>query len=339
VAEKESWLARQRRERPWLDHLLRAYDAFTERYGNHYAAAITYFSVLSLFPLLMIGFAVLGFVLANDPIQLRNLKDSIAEAVPSGLDEVVTDLIDAAIESRGTVGIIGIVAAAYSGLGWMSNLRDALTAQWGLEHKPVPFLKRTVSDLLSLLGLGLALAISFGLTAVGSALGEDLLGWMGLDDDAWAVFLLRVAAIVLALAANWVVFVWVISRLPREKVGVRSAVRGAIAVAIGFEILKQVATLFLTSVLGSPAGTLFGPIIGLLVFANLVARYLLFITAWTATARENVRPAPPDPPPPAVIRPVLEVRSGPGPRQTAGLLGAGALLGLLWGTRSGRRPR
>jgi membrane protein len=333
VAEKESWLARQRRERPWLDHLLRAYDAFTERYGNHYAAAITYFSVLSLFPLLMIGFAVLGFVLANDPVALKNLQESITDAVPNGLDTVINDLIDTAIESRSTVGIIGLLAAAYSGLGWMSNLRDALTAQWGLEYKPVPFLRRMGSDLLSLLGLGFALAISFGITAVASGAGEDLLSLMGLDDDAWAVFLLNVAAIVLALAANWIVFIWVISRLPREKVSIRSAVRGAIAAAIGFEILKQVGTLFLTSVLSSPAGTLFGPIIGLLVFANLVARYLLFITAWTATARENVLAAQPDPPPPAVIRPVLEVRSGPRPRQAAGLLGAGALLGILWGRR------
>jgi len=338
VAEKESWLARQRGKRPWLDHLLRAYDAFTERNGNHYAAAITYFSVLSLFPLLMIGFAVLGFVLAGDPVQLRNLKDSITDAVPNGLDEVITDLIDAAIDSRGTVGVIGLLTAAYSGLGWMSNLRDALTAQWGLEHKQVPFLKRTVSDLFSLAGLGLAMAVSFGLTAVGGALGEDLLGAMGLDDDAWAVFLLRVATIALSLVANWVVFIWVIARLPREKVGVRSAVRGAIAAAIGFEILKQIGTLFLETVLSSPAGVLFGPIIGILVFANLVARYLLFITAWTATARENVHPAPPEPPPPAVISPVLEVRSGPGPRQAAGLLGAGALMGLLWRRRSGRRP-
>ncbi|MGH3761979.1 inner membrane protein YhjD [Actinophytocola sp.] len=337
VAEKESWLAGQRAKRPWLDHLVRAKDEFTARNGNHYAAAITYFSVLSLFPLLMIAFSVVGFVLAGNPTQLENLKETITDAVPSGLVEITTDLVDAAIESRGTVGVLGLLIAAYSGLGWMSNLRDALTAQWGIEYKQVPILRRTASDLLSLLGLGLALAISFGLTAAGSGLGSLLLDWIGLEDDAWAVFLLRAATIVLALTANWVVFVWVISRLPREKVSARSAVRGAIAAAIGFEILKQAASLFLASVTASPAGAVFGPIMGLLVFANLVARYLLFITAWTATARENLIAAMPNPPPPAVIRPVLQVRTGPRARDAAGLLGAGALLGLLWRKRS--RPR
>jgi membrane protein len=334
VAEKESFIARQRRQRPWFDHLVRAYEAFNDRYGNHYGAAITYFSVLSLFPLVMIAFAIVGFVLAGDPVALKNLQETITGAVPDGLDKIINDLIDEAIKQRGTVGIIGLLAAAYSGLGWMSNLRDALTAQWGIAHKDVPFLKRMRSDLLSLLGLGLALAVSFGLTAAGSGLGSLLLGWLGLDDDAWAVFLLRVATIVLAVAANWVVFIWVLSRLPREKVSARSAVRGAIAAAIGFEILKQAATLFLAGVTSSPAGVVFGPIIGLLIFANLVARFLLFITAWTATAQENVLAAAPEPPPPAVIRPVMQVRGGPTVRDAAGLVGAGALLGFLWRRRS-----
>jgi len=337
VAEKESFIARQRRQRPWFDHLMRAYEAFNNRYGNHYGAAITYFSVLSLFPLLMIAFAIMGFVLAGDPVALNNLKETVTADLPAGLDKTINDLIDQAIESRSTVGVIGLLTAAYSGLGWMSNLRDALTAQWGIEHKDVPFLKRMRSDLLSLLGLGLALAVSFGITAAGSGLGSLLLDWLGLDDDAWAVFLLRVAAIVLAVAANWVVFIWVLSRLPREKVSAKSAVRGAIAAAIGFEILKQVATLFLASVTTSPAGVVFGPIIGLLIFANLVARFLLFITAWTATAQENVLAAAPEPPPPAVIRPVMEVRGGPTARDAAGLVGVGALLGLLWRRRSRNR--
>lgn len=337
MGDNESFLTRQRTKRPWLDHLARAGEAFTERYGNHYAAAITYFSVLSLFPLLMIAFAVAGFVLAGNPALLDEMKSGIAGAVPSGLDKTIDKIVDESIEQRSAIGIIGLLAALYSGLGWMSNLRDALTAQWGQEHKKRPFLKTTVSDLLSLAGLGLALAVSFGLTAVGTGLGSSLLRWIGLDDDAWAVFLLTVATVVLGLIANWVVFLWVISRLPRERVSTKSAIRGAAAASIGFEVLKQAFTLYLGSVMNSPAGSVFGPIIGLLVFANLVSRFLLFIVAWTATAKENLRAAAPEPPPPAVIRPVLEVRKGPGLKDAATFVGAGAVLGVLWRRR--RRPR
>ncbi|MBB4903793.1 inner membrane protein YhjD [Actinophytocola algeriensis] len=336
MADKESFLTRQRGKRPWLDHLVRAGEAYTERYGNHYAAAITYFSVLSLFPLLMIAFAIAGFVLAGNAALLQEMKSGITEAVPSGLGETINEVVDEAITSRSTVGVIGLLAALYSGLGWMSNLRDALTAQWGQENKPRPFLATTVKDLLALLGLGLALGVSFGLSAAGGGLGSWLLGLVGLDDDAWALFLLRLATIVLSLAANWLVFLWVLSRLPRESVGVRSAVKGAVMAAIGFEVLKQVFTIYLASVTSSPSGQLFGPIIGLLLFANFVSRFLLFITAWTATARENVVKTPPPPPPPAVISPRTVVRKGPDARSAAGLVGVGAVLGLL--LRKKKRP-
>jgi membrane protein len=334
VADKESFLTKQRKQRPWLDHVVRAGEAYTERYGNHYAAAITYFSVLSLFPLVMIAFAIAGFVLVGNDVLLGEMRNGITESVPSGLNTLITDLVDAAIQNRSTVGIVGLVAALYSGLGWMSNLRDALTAQWGQENKQRPFLATTVKDLLSLLGLGLALGVSFGLSAAGGWLGSWLLGLVGLDDDAWALFLLRVGTIVLSLAANWLVFLWVLSRLPREKVNVRSAVKGAVAAAIGFEILKQVLTIYLATVGNSPMGSLFGPIIGLMLFANFVSRFLLFMTAWTATAKENVVREPPAPPAPAVISPRMIVRGGPDVRTSAGLLGVGAVLGLLLRGRS-----
>lgn len=338
MGDNESFLTRQRARRPWLDHVVRAGEAFGERNGNHYAAAITYFSVLSIFPLLMIAFAVAGFVLAGNAQQLAELKNGITEAVPSGLSPTINEVIDESIKQRNAVGVIGLLAAVYSGLGWMSNLRDALTAQWGQEHRQRPFLRTALSDLLSLLGLGLALIVSFGLTAVGGGLGRSLLSLVGLDDDSWALFLLGVASVVLGLFANWLVFLWVLSRLPREKVGVRSAMKGAVAAAVGFEVLKQGFTIYLGIVLESPAGSVFGPIIGLLLFANLVSRFLLFITAWTATARENVRPEVPRPPAPAVIRPTVRVRRVPGLRDAMTLVGAGALAGYLW-RRGGRSRR
>ncbi len=321
------------RERESVKHLIRAATAYVDRNGDHYAAAITYFSVLSLFPLVMILFAVAGFVLAGNTSLLAEIQKSITEAAPSGLGKTLNDVISEAIEQRGTVGIIGLLAAAYSGLGWMSNLRDALSAMWGHNVPNKPFLRRLASDLLSLVSLGLALGISFGLTAAGSGLSTYLLRLVGLDDDGWAVFLLRVGTIVLGIAANWLVFLWVLTRLPRQRVGARSALRGAVLAAVGFEILKQVATIYLGIVGGSPTGALFGPIIGLLLFANLVSRVLLLTTAWTATARENLTVEPPKPPPPAVIRPTIEVHSGPRARESAALLGAGVLLGALWKRR------
>jgi membrane protein len=56
--------------------------------------------------------------------------------------------------------------------------------------------------------------------------------------------------------------------------------------AIGFEILKQAFAIYLDSVTASPTGQLFGPVIGLMVFAYFVSRFVLFLTAWAAEVRE-----------------------------------------------------
>lgn len=324
-----------RRKYAWLDHIMLAYERFTESYGTHYAAAVTYFSVLSLVPILMIGFAVAGFVLQSQPELLAELRAAIAEAVPDkDLSEQINEAVNTALDSKGTVGIIGLLGAAYSGLGWMSNLRDALTAQWGHAKENLPFFGTLWRDLLSLVSLGLAIVLSFAITAAGSGFAENLLDWLGFENAGWAHALVRIASIILSLLANWMVFIWVLARLPRKPVGWRSAVRGAFAAAIGFEVLKQAATIFLSFVTRSPTSAAFGSVIGVLVFANLVAQFLLFITAWTATARENREPEVVPAPPPAVIQPVVSVRSGPSPSL---MLGAGALVGALLGMRWRKR--
>jgi membrane protein len=328
VADKPSRIAVLRARYPWLDHLLRANESFTENHGNHYAAAITYFSVLSLVPILMVAFAVASFVLAHEPGLLNQLQDNIAKQAPGALGATISNTISGAIAARSAVGIVGLVGALYSGVGWMTNLRDALTAQWGMEKPKLPMIPTLVKDLLSLIGLGLALVVSFAITAAGTGLGTTLLKLVGLADTGWAKTLLVALTIVLAIAADFLVFLWVISRLPRERVSARSALRGALAAAIGFEVLKQVATILLKSATSSPTATVFGPVIGLLVFANLVSRFLLYITAWTATARENElrRPAPVTVP--TVIAPVVEVRNGVAPAFAAGLFAVGTLAGV-----------
>jgi len=168
VAEKEKLVPRLRGKYPWFDHALRANDAFSERDGNHYAAAITYFSVLSLFPLLMVGFSVAGFLLANNETALNELSNAILRAAPPGLGDLFGSLVNAALSARGTTGILGLLLALYSGLGWMTNLRDALTAQWGQQRGKQPLISTTLKDLAALAGLGLGLIMP---TAMGVALG------------------------------------------------------------------------------------------------------------------------------------------------------------------------
>ena len=283
-------LERYRQRYPWFDHLVRAGEAYLSNHGDHYAAAITYFSVLSLVPLLMIAFAVAAFVLAGNEQLLDALRERIEDTAPTGVGQTLNDVILQAIESRSGVGILGVLVALYSGLAWIGYLREALTAQWEQPHEPGGFVRTKVFDLLALLGLGLALVTSFAITGAGTWAADFLLRLVGLGGPSWAW---RVLTLALSLAGTWLLFLWVIARLPREPVTLRSAARAAVLGAVGFEVLKRVFAVYLDSVTNSPAGRFFGPVIGLMVFAFFVSRFLLFVTAWAATARENVQQASP----------------------------------------------
>ncbi|AYF75068.1 inner membrane protein YhjD [Nocardia yunnanensis] len=336
VGNVKAWAERQVRRRPWLDHVVRAGGRYQRQRGDYYAAGITYFTVLSLFPLLMVGFAVAGFVLSRNPQLLTDIQHKIVENIPGSAGDSINDLIHKAVQSRAGVGSIGLVTGAYAGLGWIANLRAALTEQWDQPAKPGNWFVTKASDLLALIGLFVAFNVSIGLSILASSgLINTLLKRLNVHESTAVEVLLAVGSLVLAVLANWAVFVWIIARMPRHPVTFRSAARAALIAAVIFEVFKQLASIILKSVVTGPAGVVFGPIIGLMVFSYFTARILLFATAWAATASDNDVPAEIPPPGPAIIRPratIAELSAGKG----AALFGAGALAATLLSMRRRR---
>ncbi|WP_327121607.1 inner membrane protein YhjD [Nocardia sp. NBC_01730] len=314
---------------PWLDHLVRAGGRYRRQRGDYYAAGITYFTVLSLFPLLMVAFAVGGIVLSSNPELLGELQAKIVDNIPGSLGTQLNDLVAQAVESRGTVGTLGLLAGVYAGLGWMANLRAALTEQWEQKSPDGNWLLTKLSDLGALIGLGLASVVSLGLSALASStLGAQALSALGLADLPGARLLLALLSTLLGFLASWAVFAWIIARLPREPVTLASAAEAAALAAVVFEVFKIVASIYLHSVLSSPAGAAFGSIIGLMVFSYITYRIILFATAWAATAAENEPEVDVSAPGPAVIAPRVSARDvsvGVG----AAFFGAGALAALV----------
>lgn len=316
----------------WFDHILRAANTYNSQKGDYYAAGITYFSILSLFPILMLSFAIAGFVLASRPDLLDDISSAITNAVPGSLGETVNSLVEAAINSRNTVGILGLLGALYTGLGWMSNIREALSAMWSTRSDAPNFVMTKIVDLGALVALGTAVLLSLGLSALSSgSVIRGLLGLVGLENLPGIEYAIRGTALALSLLATWALFTVIIARLPRETVKLRSAARAGLLAALIFEVFKQVAAFYLESVTSGPAGVVFGPIIGLMVFVNVTCRLLLFCTAWAATAKENVKVAPIEPPPPATLIPhaPAERRSGPVLAFAAGAVSAIGLSQLM----------
>ena len=327
---KPGILDRLRTRFGWFDHAMRANDRFEESKGNFFAAGLTYYTIFALFPLLMVSFSVGGFVLSRRPDVLTGIDNKVRGAVPGALGQQLVDLMNSAIASRASVGIIGLAVSAWVGLNWIGNLRVALSEMWRQGEGSRGYIRTKFSDLVTMVSSFVAILATLALSALAAAAPmAKVLGWLGIHNAPVLDAILRGGSMLISLLLSWLVFSWMIARLPREPVSFASSIRAALIAAIGFELFKLVASIYLKSVLHSPAGATFGPVLGLMVFAYIAARLLLFATAWAATSTENLLAAPVEPPEPKVITTRVHLNEDLNVRQalTAAVVGAiGALL-------------
>lgn len=318
------------RERsPFVDHIMRTLDRYGSEGGNQFAAATTYYSVLAIFPLLMLFTAGAATVLASRPDLFQQLQDQITESVSGDLGSTLNEVLETAVDQRGAMFGIGGLTTLWSGLGWMNNLRVGISAMWKIDaNEGGSFIQKKLSDLLGLIGLLVALVIAFGVTAAGSSgLTQKVFDWVGIESFPGMNIVIFLVGLVVGLIANFLVFWWLIVILPRTKVPKKSGLMGALIGAAAFEVLKQLSTVIMSSAAGNPAGAVFGPVIVLMVVMYLVWRVVLYVSAWTATTDESlVNAEDVDVPAPAIIRVRNEVKSSPSAGTT---LGIGAALGAV----------
>ncbi|WP_426785578.1 inner membrane protein YhjD [Rahnella variigena] len=285
----------------WVAHLLRATERFNDRLGSQFGAAITYFSFLSLIPILMVSFAAVGFVLASNPDLLAELINKIVNSISDpNLANTLKSTVNTAIQQRTAVGLSGLLIALYSGISWMGNLREAIRAQsrdvW--ERNPQDqekIYRRYIRDFISLTGLVLALIITLSLTSIAGAAQKTIVDALGLGGIDWLRPVMTSITLVISIAANYLLFLWIFWMLPRHKPRKKALLRGTLLAAVGFEVIKFVMTMTLPKLATSPSGAAFGSVIGLMAFFYFFARLTLFVAAWIATAKYKDDPKMPDP--------------------------------------------
>jgi membrane protein len=347
-AAASGWWQAQRRRHAWLDHTATAYGHYQGENGDQMAAAITYFSFLAMFPLILLAVSVTGFVLAASPHLQAELLRNISAQVPGSFGTTVKNAVDAAVRQRTAVGIVGLAGVALTGLGWIDNLRTAIDTIWGRTVPGQSFLAKKAGDALVLVGLGLGAIVSLAVTAGGTAASHQVLGLIHAGGVPGASALAAVLALLLAVLGSVLIFGWLLIRLPAAPVSRRTAFKASLLAAVGFEVLKVFGTYYIARVTRSPATAIIGPALGILVWLNLVARYLLFCVAWAATARDAERlpdpleqPVEGPPVPPAAV-PVLSPVGVAAALFSAGATAGAGAFAYLQGRRSratGRPPQ
>ncbi|WP_309057556.1 YihY/virulence factor BrkB family protein [Streptomyces sp.] len=281
---------------PWITRLMRthawhSYETLDRAHWTRLAAAITFLSFLALFPLITVGAAIGASLLTDD--QLDRIQRKIGEQVPGISDQLD---IEALVANAGTVGIVAGALLLFTGIGWIGSMRDCLRAVWGLddvdEGNPIV---RKGKDTVTLLGLG---GVVLGSLAA-SWLGSAAVGWtadrLGIPGGGAGGVLLHAAAVLVAVVANFLILLYVLTLLPGVEPDRRDLVVAALIGAVGFELLKLLLGGYMKGVAAKSMYGAFGVPVALMLWMNFTAKLLLFCAAWTATdARATATDSHPD---------------------------------------------
>lgn len=275
----------------WFDTMIRAAVRFDQVNGGRLAAAISYYAFLAVFPLGLLSFSLLGFLLSDDAVLTIRVELFLRQNIP-GLP------VAAIADARNTAGVIGVIGFFFAGWRWVDCVRSSVRAVWRRNEFPSNILTRTLSDLVALIGLGAAMLLSVGVTIVISSGAEWLLGAAGQEGHGLGDTTLSVLAFVAGLVVNIVAFVGFLAGLPRLRMSFRRVIGPALLGALGLELLKTVGRAYIKTTESNPAYTVVAGTVGLLVFLNLFNQLLIYCAALTAVASRGGavidRGAPPE---------------------------------------------
>ncbi|MFE3390658.1 YihY/virulence factor BrkB family protein [Streptomyces anulatus] len=264
-------------------HVWRSYERLDRVHWARLAAAITFISFLALFPLIAVGAAVAAALLSDE--QVDTIKDKLADQVPGISDQLG---IDGLIANAGTVGLVAGALLLFTGVGWVGSMRECLRAVWELDdiQEANPVVAK-VKDAVLLVGLGGAALATLAVSTIGSTAVGRTADLIGIPEDGAGGILLRVAALAVAVVADFLLLLYLLTLLPGVEPPRRRLVVAALLGAVGFELLKLLLGSYMREVAGKSMYGAFGVPIALLLWINFTAKLLLFCAAWTATGSKD----------------------------------------------------
>jgi membrane protein len=169
--------------------LKRAFTRFRADQVTDHAAALTYYSLLSLFPALLFAVAVLGFFGRQGLINEAATYLKNAGAPPETVD-AVTKALQSALHQRGTALtalVLGLGTSLYGASGAFGAVGRALNAIWRVAEGR-GFVKHKAHDVLWTLVIVALVLVTFVLIFLGGGLAGDVLGRIGLGSTVATVW-------------------------------------------------------------------------------------------------------------------------------------------------------
>ena len=270
---------------------------FLEDKGPQLGAALAYYTVFSLAPLILILLALVGIIFRDDPAGAWNkITEQMSYFLDANAVQVVQNIAQQASQpGKSTLAtIIGVTLALFGASGVFGQLQDALNTIWDVKAKPTRgvwgFLRNRFLSFGMVAGVCFLLLVSLTLETLLKGFSHYVQSVLpGGLAVAMSVYLIFDFAVIVLL------FAMIFKFLPDAKVQWRDVWFGAVITAIFFGIGKWLLGLYLGS---GAAGAAYGPassLITLLLWVYYSSQILLFGAEFTQVyadrAGRDVKPA------------------------------------------------
>lgn len=245
--------------------------------GPHLAALITYYGFISLFPLLLLGSTVLGFLLVDDPELQQRIIGSAVSQIP-GLGD---DLQQPERIGGGVAGIVlGGLGALYGALGVGQAMQNAANTAWTVPRnsRPNPILAR---------GRSLALAAAIGLDVLGTTIVAGVVRQADFLGPVTSVLVL-----VATFAVHTGVFCLVFQIATGRQLPWRDLLPGALLAATSWLGLQYVGVAYVDRYVSTSSTTngVFAVVLGLLAFLYLTSVLIVVSMELNVVLRRRLYP-------------------------------------------------
>ena len=279
------------------DLLQCTYTKWHRDHAPHIAAALTYYALLSLAPLLVVLVGVLGRFLGSATVTEGVSEQARTFAGPLG-EQVVRELIAAAEPtSLGTlVSVIAIVIAMAGAMRLFGELRTVFDRIWDIPAEESPeggpwmqvkwriasWLKKNLAAFLMVVAVGVLLMASVALSTAIALAAEPVASVLPIGLGA-----LSLADRALSLVLVTALFAIVYRYLPRTSIGWRDVMVGAAATSAVFLLGRLLLEVYFRYASPGSAYGAVGSIVALLIWANFSLQLVLFgaefTSVWTHT--------------------------------------------------------
>jgi YihY family inner membrane protein len=272
--------------------------------GGSLSALITFYGLLSVFPLLLLFVTIAGIFLGNTHLEKTLVNSALAQFPVIG-DELAAN-IHALSQGHPLAFIVSVIGLLWGSFGITNSLQQASARMWGVPRHREPSIALRLLRGLELLGvLALAVVLSSvlaGLSTIGAAhFGRHLV-------------VLRVLSLVLAAVINIASYLLASRILAPKGTPTRVLVPGTVFGGIGWTMLQAFAGYLLGHELHRTTQLygFFAYVLGLVLWLNLGSQLYLYATEINVVHAHHLWPRSLlEPPPKEEVR-VLPVAAGPG---------------------------